>query len=86
MTSRCCLPYGYSSESHRLLLDHLAAAGIEIPEGARVWGPGGGWAWRLVDKVGADLGIRSRVPLRTVTSGTVELVEAGGEIRVREVA
>lgn len=60
-------------------MGHLRAAGVEIPDGAQIWGPGDGWAWRLVDRRGQPLQVGSRVTLRRLAASVaVELRDEGG--------
>ena len=56
----------------------LARAGVEVPDGATIWGPGEGRAWRLVGKDGRSLKVGSRVTLRALAAaGEVELETTG---------
>lgn len=51
---RCCLPAGYVPPEKRAALELLRSAGVELPEGAQVWGPRDGLMWRVVDRYGRD--------------------------------
>lgn len=67
--SRCCMPAGYVPPAKLAALALLRAAGVELPEGAQVWGPRDGLSWRVVDRYGrepADGPLGSTHPLSTL--------------------
>jgi hypothetical protein len=55
----CCREQGYVPPDKLAVLDLLRAARVEVPDGARIWNGVHGEAWRLVDKHGRELGVKS---------------------------
>lgn len=68
---RCCKPGGYLTADKVALLQLLDRAGLDLPAEARVFGPGDGYRWRIVD-------YRGRETL-AVGHGTVEETLAAGD-------
>jgi hypothetical protein len=81
---RCCRPYGYLPAWHGLLLSRLIDAGAELEEDDRIWGPGDGWAWRVVGRTGRQK-LGSRVSVRAATAADAKFrVSDDGEVRLAD--
>lgn len=52
----CCLPAGYVPPAKMAALALLRQLGVDLPDGAQVWGPRDGLMWRVVDRYGRDPG------------------------------
>jgi hypothetical protein len=68
MPGFCCSNAGYQTPLKVKLLNRLEQAGVEMPAGAKLWGPGDGWAWRLAGVSGPprEGQVRSRWTIRAL--------------------
>lgn len=89
MTRRCCEPM--ADPRLGALLDLIEAAGVVLPDGARVWGPfpDRGWLWHVVPRVGSygvQIGSPASIPACLASGALTAVTGPDGAVTVMPAA